>query len=81
MAFRGDGTEFGVLHVAHAAVTPDGCELLYQVELRKIQFGRIFESLGTFCVESMAKKPEAEVIEGLPSPLCTVGNNQRFQVR
>ena len=37
MAFSGYGTEFGVFHVANAAVTPTGCELLYQAELGKFQ--------------------------------------------
>ena len=41
MAFDGYGTVSGVFHVANAAVTPTGCELLYQAELRKFQFGQI----------------------------------------
>ena len=79
MAFGGYGTQFGVFHVANAAVTPTGCELLYQAEL--IQFGQILESLGIFCGEPIAKEPEADLIEGLPSPWCVVETNQRFQSR
>ena len=81
MAFGGDGTEFGVLHVANAAVTPTGCELLYQAESREIQFCQIHESLGISCGEPMAKKSEADLTKGLPSPLCVVENSQRFQIR
>ena len=41
MAFGGYGTEFSVFHVANAAVTPTGCELLYQAEFEKNQLGQI----------------------------------------